>query len=71
MQTLPTDFDRVLRISEVSKTTGLSRTSIYEAVKANSFPKPLKISERSIGFLQSEISAWIKERADLREVSNG
>lgn len=63
--------DRVLRISEVIKTTGLSRTSIYEGVKANTFPTPIKLSARSIGFLQSEISNWLQEKVDARGVSNG
>ena len=71
MQTSVHENDRVLRISEVIKTTALSRTGIYESVKSKTFPKPLKLSARSIGFLQSEVNAWIKERADAREVNNG
>ena len=30
------------------------------------FPKPVPLGENSVGFLESEIDAWIKDRVALR-----
>ena len=70
MQLAMNQDDRVLRISEVVATTGLSKTGIYEAVKTNEFPAPLKLGRRASGWLSSEISNWIAERAAAREVTH-
>lgn len=64
--------DRILRITEVTSITGLSKTGVYEAIKKNTFPQQVHISERSIGFLKSEIDTWMQERINARKgVSNG
>ena len=67
MQLVANEHDRVLKIYEVVNQTALSKTGIYEAVKSNSFPPPLKLGKRSSGWLQSEVSSWIAERAAARE----
>lgn len=57
---------RVLKLTEVKQITGLSGSSIYRkaADPKDSFPKPIKLSTRSSGFLQSEISQWLDERIE-------
>lgn len=68
MQNQLNQHDNVLKIFEVVSQTSLSKTGIYDAVKSNSFPRPLKLGKRSSGWLQSEVSEWIAERAAAREV---
>ena len=58
----------ILRLPEVLKITGLSRSSIYAFCKENTFPKPIKISQRTSGWLENEISDWISQKAEQREV---
>ncbi|PHQ60983.1 MAG: hypothetical protein COC10_12785 [Sphingobium sp.] len=57
---------QILKLSEVKKITGLSGSSIYRkaADPEDSFPRPIKLSIRSSGFLQSEISQWLQERIE-------
>lgn len=57
---------QILKLSEVKLITGLSGSSIYRkaADPEDSFPKPIKLSIRSSGFLQSEISQWLQERIE-------
>lgn len=59
---LPTEDLRVIRIRDVIVLTGLSRSAIYAAVKAGTFPRQLKLSARSSGWLRDEVVLWVKER---------
>ncbi|MAO14396.1 hypothetical protein B9Q17_01875 [Marinobacter vinifirmus] len=59
--------DRVLRRPEVTAIVGLGTTKLYELIGKGQFPKPIRLSERSVGWLESEVQGWIKERAERRE----
>lgn len=63
----------VLRLPDVQKITGLSRSSIYAMMgdKNNPFPKQVSLGMRAVGWLESEIQEWINQRAGLREKTNG
>ncbi len=56
----------VQRLPEVRRRTGLSRTSIYNRIKDGSFPQGFSLGGRSRGWLESEVTAWIIERAESR-----
>lgn len=53
---------QILRRPEVEARTGLGRSSIYAAVAAGTFPAPVKLSARSVGWLESEIAIWLSSR---------
>jgi prophage regulatory protein len=55
-------YNKILRRPEVEERTGLSRSSLYESIKKGLFPKPLKLSARSIGWAESTINEWIESR---------
>lgn len=52
----------ILRLPKVKSVTGLSRSSIYLKVAKGTFPKPISLSERAIGWLESDVNEWISER---------
>jgi len=59
--------ESILRLPEVQKRTGLSRSTIYERINSvpPRFPLPISLGgdkARAIGFLSSEIDQWIQER---------
>jgi prophage regulatory protein len=54
--------ERILRLPEVMERTGLGRSSIYLNISENTFPKQISLGERSVGWLESEINAWIAQR---------
>jgi prophage regulatory protein len=67
---LPDDYT-LIRLQEVIRMTGLSRSSVYRLIGAGSFPQPVSLTdsqERSapIGFLLSEVKAWVKQRLEAR-----
>jgi prophage regulatory protein len=53
---------RIIRIRDVIALTGLSRSAIYAAVKAGTFPRQVKLSARSAGWVRGEVVGWLKER---------
>lgn len=59
--------EAILRLPEVQARTGLSRSTIYDRLRSDppAFPRPISLGgekARAIGFLASEIDAWIQER---------
>ncbi len=46
-----------LRLPEVIIRTGKSRSTIWKAIKDGTFPKPIKLGPRAVGWIESEIEA--------------
>ena len=62
-----TKTDRILRVRAVCERIGLSRPTLWRMVKAGQFPQPFQLaSPSSVGWLASEIDAWIAARAASR-----
>ena len=55
-----------LKRPEIEQRTGLKRSTIYDKMKAGTFPKPVKLGARAVAWLEPEIDAWIKERISQR-----
>jgi prophage regulatory protein len=53
---------RIIRMHEAKLKTGLSRSTIYKLESEGKFPPKIKLSERTVGFLEPDIDAWIAER---------
>lgn len=51
-----------LRLPEVKKLTGLSRSSIYLRIKAGNFPVPVRLGGRAVGWVAEEIENWSRDR---------
>lgn len=64
---------RVIRRSKIHQKTGLSITQIWRLEKAGLFPKKIKLGANSVGWLESEVDAWVaarvKERDDATEAA--
>ena len=52
----------ILRLAQVRARTGLARTSIYEAVKCGTFPRPVSIGARAVGWIDEHVDEWIEGR---------
>jgi len=53
----------LLRLPEVIKQTGLSRSSIYSFIAQDLFPKPVKLGMRAVAWRQSDVDEWISSRS--------
>ena len=59
----------ILRRKQVQVRTGLSRSTIYDRITAGSFPKPVSLGGRAVGWVESEIDAWLN--ACIHDSRNG
>lgn len=60
--------NRLLRMPEVVLKTGRSRAGIYLAIKAGTFPAPVKIGSNSVAWLEAEVDQWIEDRLAERDL---
>ena len=56
----PLEARRIVRMDEVSKLTGLSRATIYKKVSDGSFPPPIRLGARAVGWRMSDIVTWLE-----------
>ena len=45
----------ILRLPEIKKRTGLSRSAIYLCISQDTFPKPVTLGGRAMGWSEAEI----------------
>ncbi|RZU46826.1 AlpA family transcriptional regulator [Fluviicoccus keumensis] len=59
----------ILRRKQVEQRIGLSRSSIYNAMRDGTFPKPISLGARAVGWLETDIQAWIDARINLAQAA--
>lgn len=58
---------RIIRLRDVMSTTGLARSTIYKYIGENTFPKPVPMGGRCVGWVESEVHDWVLERIEERD----
>lgn len=61
---------RLLRLREVSAMCGLSRTSIYQAIKDGGFPPPVAIGARARAWIRQEVEDWAWSRVRASRIAS-
>ena len=54
----------ILRLPEVKRCTGLSRSTVYMRIAEGKFPKPISLGGRAVGWLEAEIQEWLQCRIE-------
>ena len=54
----------ILRFPQVKARVGKSRSSIYAAISEGTFPQPISLGPRSVGWLQEKIQSWLSARVE-------
>lgn len=54
----------IIRRKQVEARTGLSRSAIYDRVKAGTFPAPVSIGARAVGWIEGEITDWLSAQIE-------
>lgn len=64
---------RLIRLREVLTKTGLSRSAVYAAIQAGTFPAPIPIlpGGRSTAWPEHEIDAWLRDRIAAARATTG
>lgn len=60
---------KILRLPEVKRVTGLSRSSIYQKISDGEFPKQINLGTKSVGWIESDIQNWIADK--IQNVERG
>jgi prophage regulatory protein len=60
---------RFIRRKTVEQKTGLGRAQIYENMARGTFPRPVRIGERAVAWVEAEIDEWQKARVAERDGS--
>jgi len=54
----------ILRLPDVIKRTGLSKSTIYLRISQSRFPNPIPLGGRAVGWIESEINDWINQQIE-------
>ncbi|WP_270804178.1 helix-turn-helix transcriptional regulator [Aeromonas sp. QDB02] len=60
---------RFIRVREVIKKTGLSKSSVYDLMAQGLFPQTVRLGGRSVAFIEAEVEAWMAERIAARKAA--
>jgi prophage regulatory protein len=54
--------NKLMRLTEVKATTGLSKSTIYARITEGTFPKQIPLGPRLVVWVESDIQNWIAEQ---------
>jgi prophage regulatory protein len=54
--------ERIFRRPDVEQLVGLSRSTIYAMMAEGSFPKPLRLGKRAVGWRERDLQRWLASR---------
>jgi prophage regulatory protein len=58
---------RILRLADVEAYSGLKYARIYELMAEGTFPRSVRLGPKAVGWVQSEIEAWVAARVAERD----
>jgi|EndMetStandDraft_8_1072994.scaffolds.fasta_scaffold82784_1 prophage regulatory protein len=59
---------RLLSLSDLrARGITFSRQWLHKLVRENKFPKPVKVGNRTLAWVESEVDAWMAARVDQRD----
>jgi prophage regulatory protein len=61
--------DTMLRMADVVRLAGVSESTIKRMVLDGRFPKPMRLSRRSIGWPARDVKVWLRQVDDQRRAS--
>jgi len=62
METLNQNENVILRSKQVQARIGLSRNTVYRLMKSGKFPRSIKITDKTVGWLKSDIDSFIASK---------
>jgi prophage regulatory protein len=63
----PSHATAFIRLPEVKRRTGLGKTTIYDWMRQERFPKSLSLGGNITVWVESEVDAWVEARLADRE----
>ncbi|MFA6698986.1 MAG: AlpA family phage regulatory protein [Thiomicrospira sp.] len=60
--TLPTPTQKIRRRSQVLAHFSISASTLYRWIERDGFPRPIQLGGHSVGWVETEIQAWLSNR---------
>ena len=54
-------YKKIIKLTDVQNITTFSRSTIYRLISQGKFPKQIKLSERSSGWLEQEVLDYLDD----------
>lgn len=54
--------DSLIRLKKVEAKTGLKKSMVYDLISKDEFPKPIKIGDRAVAWIDREIDQWVTSK---------
>ena len=51
-----------IRLKKVEDRTGLKKSMVYDLMSKDKFPKSIKIGDRAVAWIESEVDQWIQNK---------
>ena len=58
---------RIFRRNDLPRITGFSIAWVYQLIGRGEFPAPIQLGERAVGWLESDIAEWQRQRIEERD----
>ncbi len=59
-------MEKLLNLREVCELTGLGKSTIYELMQVDRFPRPIRIGFRAVRWRQADLRGFIEELSASR-----
>lgn len=56
-------LNKIYRRPDVEHLVGLSRSTLYAMMAEGTFPKPIKLGKRAVGWRARDIETWLDARS--------
>ena len=55
--------NRIYRRPDVEHMVGLSRSTLYAMIADGTFPRPIKLGKRAVGWREADLLLWLEHRS--------
>ena len=52
----------IIRRKQVECRVGLKRSTLYQRIAEGTFPAPVALGARAVGWIESEVDQWLRDR---------
>jgi prophage regulatory protein len=57
----------IIRLKKTLEKTGLGRSTLYKKIAEGTFPQPVPLSDRAVGWVAEEVENWLRARLEERD----
>ncbi len=59
---------KILREHDICERLKVSRSTLWRWRRKGNFPRPIRLGENTIGWLEDDFNNWVQERQNIAEI---